>query len=350
MQVKIASRDRALDEIDSMAETILKVKHDTLGIDHYAGTHFGEFCLLSHLGLRLDNAVAVEVTETYTFDKQDIWTLFRSMPYVERYRFILSLFTETGGVCYVDKVVPTDDDEGRFDGDSIKMLFAVACIVVEDVVDALEVEAESSDDGDGDGKVAAMVDNTELMERRKQRRILSVLSTFSSDVEDRMSSSNGWSTALMSFEKGKIRRRTSTAGVSRDDLVWLRRQSRDASVSGVGGIPSSLTTMGAIHAIMNNDSTSDEEKRNILTQHVRVLFLYMDKDQSGTIDRNELMLSLFDMGLEKSWDEVDDMISVADVDGDSMVSLDELVNVIMTELKNYNPSAPPSAHPSGTFG
>jgi CRP-like cAMP-binding protein len=335
VHVSLGKKERTLDDSETMAQSILEFKHDKLNCLHGPGTHFGEFCLLSALGLRLDDAVVMELSELYSFDKTAIWDLFRSMPFVERYRFIMSLFTETGSICYTESVIPSEDNEGRFDGDSLKVLYAIANIVVEDVMEALDADACSDKEDEKEDVV--------VRERRRQKRLMSVNSNTSGTSGDDISAlvmgktnlSNAWTRALMAYDKGKLRRKSSVTGL---DLKMVRRQSMRR---GSGGVPAMLLTaptvvssVSSVLEAMSDPDASEEQIKEGITKFITDVFLYMDKDKSGNIDRNELMLSLFDMGIEMSWSDVDEMIASADTNGNKLVSLEELIEVVLFELRN----------------
>jgi calmodulin len=93
---------------------------------------------------------------------------------------------------------------------------------------------------------------------------------------------------------------------------------------------------------LNNNINEDENEvfLDSVEKRISALFHFIDKDNSGSIDRNELMLALLDLGIEKTWAEIDAMIKFADVDGDNEVDIDELVKAIMHEIREDGMSMP----------
>jgi len=281
-------------------------------------------------GMRIDNAVACQITEVFSYDQEDIWKLFRVMPFSERYRFLLSLFTETGPHIYIRDVVPSDDVEGQYNGDSIRNLFGIAGLVAEDVLDACE-------DANEDGRD----DELEEPGLRRKRRFMSVISNASDEsLTGRANAANiaptkkFWSNALMAYDRSRLRRRSSDLGLSRHDLTAIRRKSKS------WGIPENIAP-SVIPSILENTSSkadisvdthqeAEDLKANFAMQ-AKELFLYMDKDKSGAIDKNELMLSLFDLGIEVSWTEVDDIIAKTDMNSDGEIDLEELMSALLSE-------------------
>lgn len=138
-----------------------------------------------------------------------------------------------------------------------------------------------------------------------------------------------WTEALRAYDRERSRRNS-----QRFNSVDLT-----VPVMSPGQFPAPQDEMvGQLDAI-------EEEGIGTLEERVRALFSYIDKDGSGKIDREELMLSMMELGLEKRWADVDGMISFADKDNNHEIDIDELIVAVLKELQpDGSPSSPPGSN------
>jgi hypothetical protein len=307
--IKTALNGDLLDTISVGTLRILERKQEFTGGLHTLGTHFGEFCVMSKLGLRAETATPSEITEVLYYDKEDIWNLFMRMPYQERYRFLQSLFTEVGGIPHSKDVVASPPNDALMEGSSIKNMYKLAAVVADDI---LATYGDPDDDRSDEGSLATATIKQEALARR-----ISVLSNDGSEESgDQPTDMSKWSEALKAYDKTRLRRKSSRLNSASSKTV-----------------ASAMSAPGSANAETSDDEDDDPDDMAALERRIRALFSYIDKDGSGSIDKNELMLSLLDLGIERSWADVDSMIDFADKDGDAEVDLEELVAAIMRELK-----------------
>ena len=308
MIVKLATDKEIADDIGLATLRILSRKQEFTGGLHTLGTHFGEFCVMSKLGIRAETATPAEITEVFYYDKEDIWELFVGMPFSERYRFLLAMFTEVGGISHSKDVEQSAPPSDGLVGKSIRHLYKLSALIVDDI---LATYGKRADD---DSEVEVGSVSTAVMKQTKLRRT-SLMSNDCSDEEsrDEPAGMSKWTDALKAYDRTRTRRKSSRMGMS---------------IKSAAG----FSTGGDIEDV--DSLTGDEENPfGTLEKRIRALFAYIDKDGSGSIDKNELMLSLLDLGIERSWADVESMISFADKDGDAEVDLEELVAAIIRELK-----------------
>jgi potassium voltage-gated channel Eag-related subfamily H protein 7 len=324
----------SLDTVTKACLSVLERKHKYLKNTHCTGHHFGEYCLTSYMGVRFENAHAVELTETYSLDKEDLWIIFQRMPFKERYSFLLSMFTEVGGFAYVTGVHSQSHIQSQFAGESIKNLYRMVLAVIEDVIESFEERGdddESTDDND---------DDVQHHERRSssthyRMRNLSLISAQSEgsleEKPETFHQASKWTQALKAYDSSLKRRNSSRL---QDQVIYMKQASR-ASVLAKPKTPNQYVQL-------NNNINEDENEvfLDSVEKRISALFHFIDKDNSGSIDRNELMLALLDLGIEKTWAEIDAMIKFADVDGDNEVDIDELVKAIMHEIREDGMSMP----------
>jgi len=331
----------ALDAVTKACLQVLERKHKYLKNNHCTGHHFGEYCLTSYLGVRFENAHAVELTETYSLDKEDLWAIFQRMPFKERYSFLMSMFTEVGGFAYVTGVLPQSHMQSQFEGESIKNLYRMVLAVIEDVIETFEENHEdddisscSSGDSNHEGNHEDGDENHERGTRHSnthfRMRNLSLLSAHSEasleeQIDPSSSQASKWTQALRAYDSSLKRRRSSRL---LDQAIYQKQASR-ASVL----VPKSRTPNKYVQLQEKDNEDDNEVFLDSVEKRISALFHFIDKDNSGSIDRNELMLALLDLGIDKSWTEIDAMISFADIDGDCEVDIDELVKAIMREIR-----------------
>ena len=318
VEVYPCREDDSLDPVSRACASVLEKKHQHLKHAHCSGHHFGEYCLTSKSGVRFDNAHAIELTETYCLDKEDLWKLFQQMPFKERYVFLLSLFTEVGGFAYITGVGPCRLLQSFFSGASIKNLYRMALAVIEDVVQTFEEGSSSSDDDESqnvDDKFVAA--NTHYKMRNMSVASVQSQSDASGDgdMEATMAVSK-WTQALQAYDRSQKRRNSSR--LLNETVIHQKQTSR------------SSVLVKQSHSLPMN--AQEDALEDSVEKRITALFQYIDKDGSGSIDRNELMAALIDLGIEKTWAEIDAMISFADVDGDKEVDITELIKAIMIEI------------------
>ena len=68
---------------------------------------------------------------------------------------------------------------------------------------------------------------------------------------------------------------------------------------------------------------------------LRDVFLKLDKDGGGSIDKNEFRRGLMGLGIELQDEEVDGVFSAIDVNGDGDVSLRVVMQLIITLCNQY---------------
>lgn len=314
------------DSVSKACLSILERKHKYLRHFHCTGHHFGEFCLTSKLGLRLENAHAVELTESYSLDKEDLWIVFQRMPFQERYAFLLTLFTDVGGFAFITGIIPSQHLQSLFSGESIKNLYRTVLAVVEDIYESFEegVSEEEESDCESSCSEGRRQDTTYY---RVRNMSMASDDTASEECEDRVDeqspSFSKWTQALQAHTRSTLRRNSSR--FLKHEMIY-RKQSTGSRV---------FATPPRIHRADDECKKGDAADAYMgeVEERISALFQYIDKDGSGSINRSELMVSLLDLGIEKTWDEIDQMISFADVDGDSQVDIGELVKAIMVEIK-----------------
>ena len=154
-QVKVTTtrKDSKLDDITLACLTILEDKHAYLKNMHENGHHFGEFALSSALGIRRDKAVAMEITETYALNKDDLWdAVFRRMPTPEQYLFLKSMLSTVGGYMYIKDKKKITTDMKHIANRRFRTLGELVTVVIEDIAglrnrsDVMEYIDENSQD------------------------------------------------------------------------------------------------------------------------------------------------------------------------------------------------------------
>jgi CRP-like cAMP-binding protein len=322
------------DTVTKACLSILERKHKYLKHNHCTGHHFGEFCLTSNAGVRFENAHAIELTETYSLDKEDLWIIFQRMPFQERYAFLLTIFTEVGGFSFITGVPPAHHLQSLFAGESIKNLYRTVLAVIEDVIESFEERESdlSESSGSEDDEEGRHIPSSTTHYRMRNMSLMSGHSDTSAEgrVIERKSTSK-WTQALQAYDKS-LKRRNSSRFLTKE--VIYKKQMSHASVLVKHAPPQ------YVH-LEHQNSDQEDVFLDSVEKRISALFRYIDTDNSGSIDRNELMVSLLDLGIEKTWDEIDFMMSFADVDGDGEVDIDELVKAVMLELGEDEGQTPP---------
>jgi CRP-like cAMP-binding protein len=346
IQVKSARDRESLNSAGILSLKLLDQKHLVFGDILSRGHHFGEYCLLSKSGLRPDNSFALELTEVYYYDKLDIKTLFLQMPFAEKYGFVMNLFSCCGDVEYVKNIAPSAFLEKEFEGNSLTVMHSMCMAAAEDVLEAqkfanrrkqkLEVTGEedgeesSSTDSNADEDDGGDLTLEEWKEkqlqlrnareeeqknpntnRRRLVRRMSIGSVNSDEDVEPSDTLSRWSEALAKHEKEIFRRKSIHNHVNK--LV----------------ITNTDETTSVVY--VDDNEVDDELRKRSLEEKVRALFLYIDKDDSGTIDREEIMISLGQLGLDRKWNDVDKMINFADADGNREIDIEELVQAVLKE-------------------
>jgi len=86
---------------------------------------------------------------------------------------------------------------------------------------------------------------------------------------------------------------------------------------------------------MEKIGTENLKDTNLVEKRAKEVFAEIDSDGNGKIDGPELKQAMSRMGVTLKTKEVEFMIKEADEDGDMLVDQDEFVNLIKTEVVNY---------------
>lgn len=353
----------SLDSVGLMALTLLDQKHKVLGNRLVKGHHFGEHCLLSRAGLRADNTFAEDLTELYYWERPDIHKILHKTPFKERYKMILALFSASGETIFVPNVKPSPYvHKDQFDTSNVKAMFRMAVSAAEDVIDTMHCN-EHGDDSSGSEDGRKKERTITIREQRRQGQLAGSSTTRTAGVptdEGRGSSMrrggnadpelSDESSTDSEAERGEENQQVGVSKWTEALRAYDRERSRRNSqrfnsvdltvpVMSPGQFPAPQDEMvGQLDAI-------EEEGIGTLEERVRALFSYIDKDGSGKIDREELMLSMMELGLEKRWADVDGMISFADKDNNHEIDIDELIVAVLKELQpDGSPSSPPGSN------
>lgn len=303
----------------NLSHMALQYKHMYLPGDneHKEGSHFGEYCIVSKRAIRMGKAVASKSSELYTLSKKDMGAILSKMPHKLRCKFILNMFCVVGDVQHTEFPELTEADE-TFNGN-----FTLA--VMNDVsLRLLEAVVRKRAPLDDNGAIVGLEKTTTGTEagslnRRRADSMCSLDSDEEEGDQDRRatttsSQSSPWMMALMQYQRAKD---TST---KEGDSVATTSSDRAGR---------SLTELSRLAA------PDDPEAADVISEiedMVRQMFINVDADGSGQIDREELMEAFEEMGAQVTWEDVDRMIKAADVDGNETVDLEEVTAAVLQEV------------------
>jgi CRP-like cAMP-binding protein len=139
MRVELNADLNLLDARGITALQILLHKHTECSDVHIAGDHFGEYCVVSHAGLRPESVKVLSGSEVYALSRTDLWSIFQYLTYAERRVMIYELMTRVGERHHITKKmnpVYTQDNELGEDT-RMKALYRMAFDVMNEIVDEL---------------------------------------------------------------------------------------------------------------------------------------------------------------------------------------------------------------------
>jgi hypothetical protein len=94
----------SLDFLSKSAIGVLMEKERVCGRELMRGDHFGEYCILSKLGIRTETIkVLSDSSELYQLSKEKMWHCLLNIEISERKNFILKLMTACGAVSFIDR-------------------------------------------------------------------------------------------------------------------------------------------------------------------------------------------------------------------------------------------------------
>jgi hypothetical protein len=97
---------------------LLNNKHEKFGNTFNPGSHFGEYCLVSKAGLRVDSAKALVTTELFSLDFKEFEIIFSYfVPSIKR-KFLVDLFTKILNCTHTElsqKFLNMTDEELKLD-------------------------------------------------------------------------------------------------------------------------------------------------------------------------------------------------------------------------------------------
>lgn len=161
VQLELGSDLSLLDSRSLSALQILLHKQSVCGSVYVAGDHFGEYCVVSHAGLRPESSKVLTGSEVYALSRADLWAVFQFLTYSERRCFLYELMTRVGERRHITKRMDsTTPSAGQvselMDDTRMKALYRLAYDVMTEVVDDLNpAELLRSQDGD-DAQQAAL--------------------------------------------------------------------------------------------------------------------------------------------------------------------------------------------------
>lgn len=83
--------------------------------------------------------------------------------------------------------------------------------------------------------------------------------------------------------------------------------------------------------------------RTLIKETAKRVFNQFDIDESGTLDRDELIAILNELGLEHSWSLVDKLLSIYDIDNSGVIEEEEFVNFIFDIKHQFNKVTDPQS-------
>lgn len=88
-------------------------------------------------------------------------------------------------------------------------------------------------------------------------------------------------------------------------------------------------------SVVIEDQTADAlPKDATLRERVYYLFKFIDADNSGKISRDELMEGLTSLGVNMTWQEIDEMMCGTDIDGDNEIDAGEVVDAVCAAVES----------------
>lgn len=128
-----------------------------------------------------------------------------------------------------------------------------------------------------------------------------------------------------------LAKRSSTAdmGLTPEQAAIIERM-RAAQDSCGGFLDSSKKTMESSSQVLWEHFKKIPQEK--LQSHIILRFNSYDTDGSGSLDRTEMREAMAEMGRRPSETELDDMIKIADTDGDGTVTLEEFSLYIFAQI------------------
>lgn len=128
-----------------------------------------------------------------------------------------------------------------------------------------------------------------------------------------------------------LARRSTTAemGLSPEQAAIIERMRAAQDTMG-GWLDTSKKTMEATSSVLwDHFKTIPQEK---LQSHIILRFNSYDTDHSGSLDRTEMREAMAEMGRRPSETELDDLMRIADKDGDGTINLEEFSLYIFQQI------------------
>jgi hypothetical protein len=348
-----ANRKERMDYISRLSDLLAERKSAFLGTGrHGKGAHFGEYCLALKTGLRLVDAEVAETAELYDISKADLWQIMLAMPIDLRCKLLADLFCTVGGEEHTPRVAMCDIEMSElFTLSSLSSLYKLSSAVIEEAVKRFKPVDE-------EGYIAG-VDYSSLIQRRGSLGSLDSDNTKLSKSSKLKSSASQsrWTTALAKYHS--ITQSPSTSEKQQTSVKKLAaivsNTERSTNTAGDDAETSAEPTI-------LRDGTNDEDEsvadsvgvadfeRDLMDDIedlVKQMFDKFDVDASGTIDREELMEALGELGMVLTWPEIDAMIAATTSSGSTdSVNRKEVVDAVVTEITVLHnrriSNAPPS--------
>jgi len=139
---------------------------------------------------------------------------------------------------------------------------------------------------------------------------------------------------------GMVRRTSSVPGLARrstaaemgltPEQAAIIERMRAAQDSCGGWLDTSKKTMEATSAVLWEHFKKIPQDK--LQAHIILRFNGYDTDHSGSLDRTEMREAMAEMGRRPSETELDDLMAIADKDGDGTINLDEFSLYIFQQI------------------
>lgn len=287
--------------------------------DHAEGAQFGEYCIVSKRAIRMSKATASETTELYALSKKDFVAILSKMPHKHRCKLILDMFCIVGEVQHSEFPSLTEADE-TFSGN-----FTPA-VMNEVSLHLLEAVVRKRAPLDASGEIAGLEKSSQEqgeptgLNRRRAESMCSLESDDEGgegrDGAKTDSDTSPWMMALMQYQRVSAKPADGSADAQSVALG-----------EGMRGRP-----LSDLYELTAPDDAEAAAVIAEIKDLVRQMFVNVDADGSGHIDREELMGAFEEMGAHVTWEDVDRMIKAADVDGNETVDLEEVTAAVLAEV------------------
>ncbi len=286
--------------INSLSDSLLKLKSEAFQTGRQeVGCHFGETFITSENSNRGSVATALEASEVFIVSKDSMFEVLSAMPHTVRCQLILDMFV-TNGERRLGPSPPVPDDTSSItDSFSKAAMFKLASELLEIVLVKFAVEID-------EGSISMQRDEN----KRRPR-------TFSMDeVEGEVAPAQAsrWTAALTQYHNKSFSVKNESQSTKRhrsDSISDLKEMINNAKIASKSDSPQVVAEIEAL---------------------VEKMFVFFDKDGSGNIDRDELMHAMHSLGMDVSWNDVDDMIRAADKNGNNEVDIKEITQAIVNEI------------------